>query len=126
MSIGTSALNSRICPTKIKKHKLRVMSTPRNCPYSQVLPGGRGNIVGLVGVTKELSSSTTFGCSEKLFPRRIDVMYGQNSKKIGWSTQRRTSLDARRTIKVKRSPRITPASILLELTFRIYLQTNFL
>jgi hypothetical protein len=126
MSTGAIALNSRICPMKIEKHMLRVMSTPRNCPYSQVLLGGRGNIVGLVVVTKELSSLTLFGCSGKLFPRRTDVMYGQNSKKIGWSTQRRTSLDTQRTIKVKRPPRITPASILLGLTFKIYLQTIFL
>jgi hypothetical protein len=48
MSIGTSALNSRTVPTKIEKHMLKVMSTPRNRPYSQILPGGRGNIVGLV------------------------------------------------------------------------------
>ncbi len=52
-------------------------------------------------------------------------MYGPYSKKIGQSTQRRTSSDAQRTIVLKRPPRITPASILLELTFRIYLQTVF-
>ncbi len=38
-------------------------------------------------------------------------MYGQNLKKIGWSMQWRTSLDAQRTIVLKRPPRITTASI---------------
>ncbi len=67
MSIGTSALNSRICPTKIEKHMFRVMSTPRNCPYVQVLPGGRGNIVGLIGVTKELVLQQCLDAVENYF-----------------------------------------------------------